>query len=169
MIAQVNQSILWKPEKNASEESDVKDRVVTIHKNQYCHFVIPGLLSDQLSQCLSGKILSCSGVRIQLTEIVGKKNTYNMIDYLNQAGGCELSHIPGAILPLPVVFLYLWSQFICPNHLTTSEAKTSGAEYHMLIVISSTTTIPAFLQFYCQWYNRIGTPALSMIANLDSI
>ena len=70
MAAQMNQNILGKSDEDSSEDSRVKDSVVTLHKYQNCHFMIPGLLSCQLSQCLSGKLLSCSGVGVYLTQIV---------------------------------------------------------------------------------------------------
>jgi len=49
MAAQMNQNILGKPDKNASEISDLKDSVVVLHKHQSCYFMISGLLSHQLS------------------------------------------------------------------------------------------------------------------------
>ena len=69
----MNHSFLWKPEKNASEESDVKDSVAVLHKDQNCHLMTSGLLSSQLTQCLSGKLLSCSGIGIYFTQIVCQK------------------------------------------------------------------------------------------------
>ncbi len=80
----MNQNILRKPDKNASEISDLKDSVVVLHKHQNCHFMISGLLSCQLSQRLSGKLLSFSSVGVYLTQIVGQQNTDDMIKNLNQ-------------------------------------------------------------------------------------
>ncbi len=47
------------------------------------------------------------GIGIYLTQIIGQKNAYHVVDNLNRAGGSELAYIPQTMLPLPVVFLYL--------------------------------------------------------------
>ena len=144
MAAQMNQNILGKPDKNASEISDLKDSVVVLHKHQNCHFMISGLLSHQLSQRLFGKLLSFSSVGVYLTQIVRQQNTDDMIQNLDQIGRCEFSHIPWSILPLPMVFLYFWAKLIRLNHPFACKSKPGSGKHPMLVVFPSTTAILAF-------------------------
>ena len=94
---------LWHSQNKSYEVLGVKDCEVSscIHHHRY--IMIPGLLPSQLAQCLVSKLLSCASIGVYLTQIIGQKNTYHMVNNLNQACRGELIYIPKTMLPLPVV------------------------------------------------------------------